>query len=102
MSHGGLALRVLHRREFIPDPDNPRQRLERETWTDPTTNIRRERPPKGVEPGDVQGSLTVMNGVTVQSIANALNAIGARPRDMVAIFQALKRAGALHAELVVM
>ncbi|TVR43654.1 MAG: flagellar basal body P-ring protein FlgI [Planctomycetota bacterium] len=102
VSHGGLALRVQRRREFIPDPENPRNRFEVETWMDPVTNIRREAPPKGIAPTDVTGSVTVMDGVTVQSIANALNAIGARPRDMVAIFQALKRAGALHAELVIM
>ncbi|TVR11105.1 MAG: flagellar basal body P-ring protein FlgI [Planctomycetota bacterium] len=102
VSHGGLALRVLHRREMLPDPENPRQFEQRETWTDPVTNIRRDTPPEGITPLQATGSLTVMDGTTVQSIANALNAIGARPRDMVAIFQALKRAGALHAELVVM
>ena len=62
----------------------------------------RRKAPEGIQPTDVTGSVTVMDGTTVQSIANALNAIGARPRDMVAIFQALKRAGALHAELVIM
>ena len=102
LSHGGLALRVNRRKEFIPDPANPRNRLEVETWTDPVTNIRREEAPLGIDPTDVTGSVTVMDGTTVQSIANALNAIGARPRDMVAIFQALKRSGALHAELVIM
>ena len=102
LSHGGLALRVNRRTEFIPDPANPRNRLEVETWTDPVTNIRREQAPEGITPTDVTGSVTVMDGTTVQSIANALNAIGARPRDMVAIFQALKRSGALHAELVIM
>ena len=102
LSHGGLRLRVNRRREFIPDPADPRSRLEIETWTDPATNIRREEAPEGIKPTDVTGSVTVMDGTTVQSIANALNAIGARPRDMVAIFQALKRSGALHAELVIM
>ncbi|MBT6491102.1 MAG: flagellar basal body P-ring protein FlgI, partial [Deltaproteobacteria bacterium] len=32
-------------------------------------------------------------------VVRALNAIGATPRDLVAILQALKSAGALHAEL---
>jgi len=38
----------------------------------------------------------------VQDIATALNALGVTPRDLIAIFQALKTAGALHAELVIM
>jgi flagellar P-ring protein precursor FlgI len=40
--------------------------------------------------------------VTVRDLAKALNALGVTPRDLVAIFQALKVAGALQAELVVM
>lgn len=39
---------------------------------------------------------------TVGDIASALNELGVTPRDMVAIFQALKQAGALKAELVIM
>ncbi len=39
---------------------------------------------------------------TVRDIASALNELGITPRDMVAIFQALKKAGALKAELVIM
>jgi flagellar P-ring protein FlgI len=38
---------------------------------------------------------------TVSTIADALNEIGASPKDIIAIFQALRRAGALRAELVV-
>jgi flagellar P-ring protein precursor FlgI len=40
--------------------------------------------------------------MTVSDLARALNALGASPRDMIVIFQALKRLGALHAELVFM
>ena len=40
--------------------------------------------------------------VTVEELANALNAIGASPRDMIAIFDALHRAGALQARLEMM
>jgi flagellar P-ring protein FlgI len=38
----------------------------------------------------------------ISEIASALNAIGASPRDIIAIFQAIKQAGALRAELVVL
>ncbi len=40
--------------------------------------------------------------VTVGDLARALNALGVTPRDIIAIFQALKEAGALHAELIIM
>jgi flagellar P-ring protein FlgI len=37
---------------------------------------------------------------TVEKVASALNSLGVTPRDVMAIFQALKQAGALHAELI--
>ncbi len=37
---------------------------------------------------------------TVEKVAANLNSLGVTPRDMMAIFQAMKQAGALHAELV--
>lgn len=40
--------------------------------------------------------------VKLSDVAAALNKIGATPRDIVAIFQALKQAGALRSELVIM
>lgn len=40
--------------------------------------------------------------VTVSELAKALNAIGASPRDLIAIFNALKKAGALQAKLILM
>jgi len=39
--------------------------------------------------------------VQLSSIVDAINAVGASPSDIVAILEALKQAGALHAELVV-
>ncbi len=43
----------------------------------------------------------IPRSVTVADLARALNALGVTPRDLIAIFQALHRAGALHAELVI-
>lgn len=40
--------------------------------------------------------------VYLSDIAQALNKIGATPRDIIAIFQALKQAGALRSELVIL
>jgi flagellar P-ring protein precursor FlgI len=45
--------------------------------------------------------LVVPRSTTVAEVARALNALGVTPRDLIAIFQALKQAGALHAELVI-
>ncbi len=38
---------------------------------------------------------------TVEKVASSLNALGVTPRDMMAIFQAMKQAGALQAELII-
>jgi flagellar P-ring protein precursor FlgI len=40
-------------------------------------------------------------GTTLQAVVKALNALGVTPRDIIAIMQALKAAGALRAEIVV-
>jgi flagellar P-ring protein precursor FlgI len=51
----------------------------------------------------VQGTLVTMDGhTTVDDLVNALNAVGATPKDLMAIFQALNVAGALHGELKTM
>ena len=41
-------------------------------------------------------------GATLDAVAGALNALGATPRDIIAIVQALKAAGALRAEIVIL
>jgi flagellar P-ring protein precursor FlgI len=41
----------------------------------------------------------VESGVSIGEVVKALNALGVSPRDLIAIFQALKVAGALQAEL---
>jgi flagellar P-ring protein precursor FlgI len=41
----------------------------------------------------------VESGVSIGEVVGALNALGVSPRDLIAIFQALKAAGALQAEL---
>jgi len=46
--------------------------------------------------------LTFPEVVTISQIATALNSMGVTPRDIIAIFQALKETGALRAELVMM
>jgi flagellar P-ring protein precursor FlgI len=46
--------------------------------------------------------IPVSRTVTVAELAKTLNAIGATPRDLIAIFNALKKAGALQARLEIM
>ncbi len=49
-----------------------------------------------------ENQLVLVNGSTsIGDVVNALNALGVSPRDLIAIFQAIKAAGALQAELEV-
>jgi flagellar P-ring protein precursor FlgI len=41
-------------------------------------------------------------GVTLKELVLALNSLGVTPRDLIAVFEGLKEAGALQAELVIM
>lgn len=50
---------------------------------------------------EAQGRLIPLADMpSIETVAAGLNAIGVSPRDMMAIFQAMKQAGALQAELV--
>ncbi|AQT66918.1 Basal body P-ring protein [Anaerohalosphaera lusitana] len=93
ISQGSLVVKVKES-AMVSQPqanfsDNPGQ-----TVAVPDTSI-------GVS--ESQGYLIPVNRVvTVSELAKALNAIGATPRDLIAIFNALKQAGALQAELKIM
>jgi flagellar P-ring protein precursor FlgI len=102
VSHGGLSLRVSPVVERRADPNNRDKVIDTVAWVDPLTRQRSPNPPPGITPTPQPGTFSVLSGATVEDIANGLNALGARPRDLVAIFEAIQRAGALHAELVVM
>jgi len=45
--------------------------------------------------------IPIQSAPSVEKVASSLNALGVTPRDMIAIFQAMKQAGALQAELVI-
>ncbi len=44
----------------------------------------------------------VKEGVSLQQLVDGLNALGIGPRDMIAILQAIKAAGAIQADIEVM
>lgn len=46
--------------------------------------------------------MVVPQGVTIQEVVNALNAVGVSPRDLIAILQTIKAAGALQADLIIL
>jgi flagellar P-ring protein precursor FlgI len=46
-----------------------------------------------------QKVVTLQSGVSLGEVVRALNSVGVAPRELIAIFQAIKAAGALQAEL---
>lgn len=61
----------------------------------------RPRPLPGSESGDKPvAAYNVDQTFTVADLARILNALGVSPRDLIAIFQALKESGAMHADLI--
>ena len=50
---------------------------------------------------DVAKAFLFDAGVSLSDLVDAINAVGATPSDLVAILEALREAGALNAELIV-
>jgi len=92
ISQGSLVVQVKES-AFVSQPQAPFSDSGT-TAVVPDTMIGVEEPPGYLIP--------VQRSVTVSELANSLNAIGATPRDIIAIFNALKQAGALQAKLEIM
>ena len=90
VAHGNLSVRIST--HYDVSQPNPLAR-----WAD----RRRAAGEGGRHRGRAQ-LVTLDEGVTLDAVVRALNALGATPRDIIAIMQALKAAGALRAELVIM
>ncbi len=58
--------------------------------------------PNVKEKENEESTYTIQGASNAQEVAAALNSLKVSPRDIIAIFQALKEAGALSAELVIM
>ena len=67
----------------------------------PWLQATRSRLPSGFEGAPVT-TVVVPRGTTVAQLATGLNRLGVRPRDLVSIFQALSRMGALRGRLELM
>jgi flagellar P-ring protein precursor FlgI len=92
ISQGSLVVRIQET-EIVSQPIAP--------FSDAGTTERIPETTIGIE--EKKGYLIpVSRAVTVSDLAKTLNAIGATPRDLIAIFNALKEAGALQARLVIM
>lgn len=89
VSHGNLTV-VIDTSPIISQP-NAFSGGETVSTAASTININKE-------PGKV---LKLNSGANLSDVVKALNAIGATPQDLLAILQAMKAAGSLHADLEV-
>jgi len=90
MSHGNLVI-TIKQTPVISQP---------EALSQGTTAIATETSVEGKE--EKSHAIVLDPEPTLSDLAAALNALKVTPRDIIAIFQALKEAGALSAELVIM
>ncbi len=92
VSQGSLVVKVKEQKN-VSQPNTPFTRSATTEVVDETL----------LEVVESDGFLVpIQKTVTVSELAKALNAIGATPRDLIAIFNALKKAGALQARLEIM
>jgi len=90
ISHGNLSIEI----KDVPEISQPLPFSTGETVIVPETEIsvKEERNPLYL----------VESGVSIGEVVRALNALGVSPRDLVAIFQAIKASGALQAQLEIL
>lgn len=91
IAQGNLTIRVTE----DPQVSQPAPFSEGETVIVPNTNI-------AVDTDEDRRLALLQEGVSLQELVNALNALGVGPRDLISILQAIKAAGALQAEIEVM
>lgn len=89
VAHGSLSVTIREREEV----SQPNALAQGTTVTSPRSDISIEQPPARM--------FMFSAGVDLNEIVRAVNQVGAAPGDLVAILEALKEAGALRAELVV-
>jgi flagellar P-ring protein precursor FlgI len=88
VTHGDLTVSVTETPEIVqPGP-----------FSNGVTGIQ---PNTSIDVVEGGGALTIVSGPTLKDLVDGLNMMGARPIDIIAILQAIKSAGAIHATLVV-
>ncbi len=90
VAHGNLSVRIATKY----DVSQPAPLSGGQTTVVPQTQL-------DVEEGEAQ-LVTLDAGATLGDVVRALNVLGVSPRDIIAVMQALKAAGALRAELVIL
>ena len=91
LAHGGLTIEI--KTEYQVSQPLPFAPKKAETVVVPKEQVKAE---------EKKGYLMEVQGATIGELIKALNALGVSPRDLVAILQAIKAAGSLKAELVLM
>lgn len=91
VAHGNLSVKISTKYEVSQPNAFSRSG---DTTVVPNTNVE-------VKETDAR-LVSLDEGTTLEAVVRALNALGASPRDIIAIMQALKAAGALKADLVVL
>lgn len=87
VAQGGLSIKITKERVVSQPPSFSRG------TTETTTNT-------AIDVQEENGSLIVLPATAnVGDVVSALNAVGATPRDIISILQAIKASGALHADL---
>ena len=90
VAHGNLSVRIAT--QF--DVSQPAPLSGGATTVTPQTEV-------DVNEGDAK-LIALDAGATLQDVVRALNLLGVTPRDIIAVMQALKAAGALRAEIVIL
>lgn len=90
VAHGNLSIRISIEDEI----SQPQPLSSGETVVVPQTEVKVDEYSEQL--------MVVKAGVDINEVVKALNAIGATPRDLISILQAIKEAGALQAELIIM
>ncbi|GIV09664.1 MAG: flagellar P-ring protein [Fimbriimonadales bacterium] len=89
IAHGGITVRIQTTFEVSQPPPLSNG----QTQVVPQTQVDANEEPARM--------VYLRDGASVESLVKALNALGVSPRDLIAILQSLKAAGALHAEIEV-
>jgi flagellar P-ring protein precursor FlgI len=90
VSHGGIKIEVVNAPEVVEPL--PLSQNQTPLIPNPEVTVEEKNP-----------EMVVLKGTTtVSELAQTLNSLGVSPRDVISIFQAIKEAGALQGQLIIM